>query len=142
MMTKVVNTESISRRWYTVDAADMILGRLAGRIAGVLSGKGKVAYSPNQDHGDHVVVLNSDKIRVSGTKEEMKKYFRHSRYPGGGKTRTFAEQMSMDSTAVVKHAVKGMLPKTTLGRAMLKKLHVYPGDTHPHSAQQPVPLEW
>jgi large subunit ribosomal protein L13 len=137
MKTVVVNEETIKREWLVVDAADQTLGRLASKIAQKLIGKGKTAYSPNQDHGDYIVVLNADKVKLTGTKAETKEYFRHSHYPGGDKYRTFKEQMSLDSTKVVEHAVHGMVPKNARGRAIMRKLHVYSGSAHPHSAQQP-----
>jgi large subunit ribosomal protein L13 len=140
MKTAVVNEKSITRKWYVIDASEMILGRLASNVALLLSGKGKPAYSPNQDHGDYVIIINSDSVRLSGNKADKKQYFRHSRYPGGGKFRSFKEQMALDSTKVIQDAVHGMLPKTTLGRKIISKLHVYKGDSHPHAAQKPEPL--
>ncbi len=140
MKTVVINSKTIIHKWYVVDANEMILGRLASKIATILSGKRKPAYSPNQDHGDYVVVINADRIRLSGNKPEKKKYFRHSRYPSGGKFRTFKEQMALDSTKVIKDAIKGMLPKTALGRTIISKLHVYKDECHPHVAQKPEAL--
>lgn len=140
MKTAVVNTNEISRNWFVVDAADQALGRIASRVAGLLMGKGKPAYSPNQDHGDNIVIINADLVKLTGTKAGTKEYFRHSTYPGGGKTRSFKEQMDLDSTEVVRHAVKGMLPKGTLGRVIFRKLHVYGKDVHPHTAQKPQTL--
>jgi large subunit ribosomal protein L13 len=141
MKTVVVDARKIERDWVVVDADGMALGRLASKAASILIGKGKPAYSPNQDHGDNLIILNSDKIMLTGTKSETKSYFRHSTYPGGGKTRSFKEQMTLDSTEVIYHAVKGMVSKNALGRAILKKLHVYKGAEHPHIAQQPKPIE-
>ena len=140
MKTAVVNEKSINRKWFVIDAGDMILGRLASKVAVILSGKRKPAYSPNQDHGDNVIIINSDTVRLSGNKADKKQYFRHSRYPGGGKFRSFKEQMALDSTKVIQDAVHGMLPKNTLGRKIISKLHVYKGDSHPHAAQKPEPL--
>jgi large subunit ribosomal protein L13 len=140
METVIVNEETIKREWLVVDAADQTLGRLASKIAQMLIGKGKTAYSPNQDHGDYIIVLNSDKVKLTGTKAETKEYFRHSHYPGGDKYRTFKEQMSLDSTRVIEHAVHGMVSKNARGRAIMRKLHVYCGSTHPHTAQQPKAL--
>jgi large subunit ribosomal protein L13 len=137
MKTVVVNTKSIKREWYLIDASDAVVGRLASKIANILMGASKVLYSPNQDHGDHVVVINSDKARVSGKKATMKSYFRHSTRPGSEKIRTFKSQMALDSRKVIVHAVHGMLPKKALGHSMIKKLHVYRGETHPHAAQKP-----
>ena len=115
MKTVVVNEKEIARKWFVVDANDVVLGRLASKVANVLIGKGKPAYAPNQDHGDNVVIINADKIRLTGTKSETKTYFRHSMYPGGEKIRSYKEQMELDPTKVVIHAIRGMVPKTTLG---------------------------
>lgn len=140
MKTVVVNTESIERQWYVVDAASQTLGRLASKVAQLLIGKGKVAYSPNQDHGDNVIVINAGKIKLTGKKAQTKVYFRHSQYPGGAKFRQFKEQMQLDPSKVIIHAVHGMVPKNARGRAIMKKLHVYAGESHPHKAQQPKPI--
>ncbi|MFP4163141.1 MAG: 50S ribosomal protein L13 [Chitinispirillaceae bacterium] len=141
MKTVVVDTKSIKRDWYVVDAAEQTLGRLASKAAGVLMGKGKPAYSPNQDHGDHLIIVNADKVKLTGKKPETKTYFRHSRYPGGGKFRSFREQMERDSSQVITHAVHGMVSKNALGRAIMRKLHVYSGESHPHEAQKPKELK-
>ena len=141
MKTVVVDTKSIERGWFVVDAAELTLGRLASKAAHVLIGKGKPAYSPNQDHGDNLIIVNADKVRLSGSKPETKTYFRHSTYAGGDKHRRFEEQMALDSTQVVIHAVKGMVSKNARGRAIMKKLHVYRGAEHPHTAQQPKELK-
>lgn len=140
MKTTVVNNQSIKRKWYLVDANEKVLGRLASKVALVLTGKNKTAYSPNQDHGDYVIVINAEKIRLTLDKAEIKKYFRHSGYPGGQKTRTYKEQMVMNPSKIVEDAIWGMLPKKALGRSIYKKLHVYTGDVHPHTAQQPEAL--
>ncbi len=140
MKTVVVNTTSIERKWYVVDAQDLVLGRISSKIASILMGKGKPAYSPNQDHGDFVVVVNADKIVLTGKKEDMKTYFRHSGYAGGEKIRSFKEQQALDASVVIKKAVHGMCPKTKLGRAIEKKLFVYAGAEHPHAAQKPETL--
>ena len=140
MKTAVVNTDTISRKWLVTDASDKVLGRLATKVANILMGKGKPAYSPNQDHGDFVVIVNADKIRLTGNKADQKEYFRHSGYAGGEKFRSFKEQMELDSSKVVYDAIKGMLPKSVLGRQIITKLHVYSGDSHPHTAQKPEEL--
>jgi large subunit ribosomal protein L13 len=140
MKTIVVNSKSIERKWYVVDASGQMLGRLASNVATLLIGKRKVAYSPNQDHGDYVIIINADKAELSGTKAETKRYFRHSGYPGGEKFRSFKEQMELDSTKVIIHAVHGMVSKNALGRSIMGKLHVYKSAEHPHAAQQPVPF--
>jgi large subunit ribosomal protein L13 len=137
MKTVVVNEKSIKHDWYVVDAANMMLGRLSSKIANVLIGKSKVAFSPNQDHGDFVVVINAEKVKLSGKKMETKEYFRHSTYPGGAHFRSFKKQMELDPTKVIRHAVHGMVSKKPLGRAIMKKLHIYAGAEHPHQAQQP-----
>jgi large subunit ribosomal protein L13 len=137
MRTTVADTRSIVRKWYVIDAGEMVLGRLASRVASVLIGKGKPAYSPNQDHGDNVIVVNASNVRLTGKKAVQKTYFRHSRYPSGDKTRTLGEQRKLDATQVVIHAVRGMVPKNARGRAIMRKLHVYAGAGHPHEAQKP-----
>jgi ribosomal protein L13, bacterial type len=142
MKTVVVNTDDIARKWYIVDAKNKIVGRLASHLAQALMGKGKSAYSPNQDHGDYVIVINSDNVRLSGKKADMKTYFHHTGYAGGKKERPFKKQMALDSRKVVLHAVHGMVPKSKLGRALIKKLHIYKSDVHPHAAQKPQPLSW
>jgi large subunit ribosomal protein L13 len=141
MKTVVVDTASIKRRWFVVDAAELTLGRLASKAAQVLIGKGKVAYSPNQDHGDYLIVVNADKVRLTGVKPETKGYFRHSMYQGGDKIRSFKEQMGLDSAKVVTHAIHGMVSKNPRGRAIMRKLFVYRGAEHPHAAQQPEQLK-
>jgi large subunit ribosomal protein L13 len=138
MKTVVVNEKGITRKWVVVDASTLTLGRLASKVANILIGKGKVAYSPNQDHGDYVIVINADKTKLSGTKPAVKEYFRHSTFPGGAKFRSFKEQMNLDSTKVIRHAVHGMVAKNALGRRIMKKLHVYKNADHPHAAQQAI----
>jgi large subunit ribosomal protein L13 len=140
MKTVVVNTSTISREWYVVDATNKVVGRLASTIAHMLIGKNKVAFSPNQDHGDNIIVINADKAKMTGKKAELKTYFRHSTYPGGKRERPYKKQMQLDSTKVIIHAVHGMVPKTKLGRAIMKKLHVYKAATHPHASQKPKEL--
>jgi len=142
MKTVVVNTDDIARKWYVVDANNKIVGRLASHLATVLTGKDKPAFSPNQDHGDNIIVINADGVRLSGKKEEMKTYFHHTGYAGGKKERPFKKQMALDSRQVILHAVRGMIPKTKLGRSVIKKLHVYKGGVHPHVAQQPEILSF
>lgn len=130
----------VQHEWVIVDADGEILGRLATRIADALRGKGKTNFTPHVDTGDYVVVIHCDRVRVTGQKLEQKRYYRHSGYPGGLRERTLAEQLDRDSTEVVRHAVKGMLPKSKLGAAQLRKLKLYKGADHPHEAQQPRPL--
>jgi len=138
--TYSVRAKEIDRKWYVVDARDETLGRLATRIATVLRGKHKPSYSPHLDVGDFVVVVNADKIRVTGKKLDQKIYYRHSGYPGGLKSMTLRRQLAQHPTRVIRSAVWGMLPHNRLGRAMVKKLRVYAGDEHPHEAQNPQAL--
>jgi large subunit ribosomal protein L13 len=130
-----------SRKWYIVDAEDQVLGRMASQIASILKGKHKPIYSPHQDVGDFVVVVNADKIKVTGNKMADKVYYRHSTYPGGQKATTLQQMMQKHPTRVIELAVKRMLPKNSLGRKMILKLKVYAGSVHPHKAQQPEALK-
>ncbi len=130
----------MSRRWYVVDADGQVLGRLAARIARVLTGKHKAAWTPFLDCGDHVVVLNAARVRLSGRKDEQKIYYRQSGRPGGLKSATAAQVRARRPERLVESAVRGMLPKGSLGRSQFMKLKVYAGDRHPHAAQQPSPL--
>ena len=131
----------IERHWYVVDAEGKTLGRLATRIADALRGKRKPEYTPHVDTGDFVIVVNAEKIAVTGSKLDSKMYYRHSGYPGGLKQRTLREQLERRPTEVIRKAVKGMLPKNKLAAAQLTKLKVYAGPEHPHAAQAPRPLE-
>ena len=135
MKTYSAKAADIERQWHVIDASGKTLGRLATRIARLLMGKHKPIFSPNQDTGDFVVVINADKVHVTGNKAEQKLYYRHSGYPGGLKSIPLGKMMQADPTRVVKHAVEGMLPHTRLGSRMKKKLRVYAGETHPHLAQ-------
>ena len=128
------------RRWFIVDAQDQVLGRLASRVAMVLRGKTRVTFSPHVDAGDFVVVVNAERIRLTGKKLKEKRYYRHTGYPGGIRERTAEEILARFPTRLVRDAVEGMLPKNRLGRRLAKKLKVYAGGDHPHSAQQPAPL--
>jgi large subunit ribosomal protein L13 len=128
------------REWWIVDATGQTLGRLSTQIASVLRGKHKPTFSPHIDGGDFVIVTNCDKIHVTGGKLDNVRYYRHSRYPGGLKSRTMREQLDRFPDRVIFEAVKGMMPKTRLGRAQMKKLRIYSGGEHPHEAQQPKPL--
>src|SRR5438128_9133867 len=131
----------VTRRWYLVDAEGQTLGRLATVVADTLRGKGKPAYTPHVDTGDFVVVVNAEKIAVTGSKLDSKIYYRHSGYPGGLRSRTLREQLDRRPTEVLRRAVKGMLPKNKLAAAQLRKLKIYAGPEHPHQAQSPKPLE-
>jgi large subunit ribosomal protein L13 len=139
--TYAVKASEIERHWWLVDANDQTLGRLATRIAALLEGKHKPTYSPHIDTGDHVVVINAAKVRVTGNKLTQKHYYRHSNYPGGLKDETLAAVLDRKPELVIERAVKGMLPQSRLGRAMFRKLKVYSGAEHPHQAQQPTAVE-
>jgi len=141
MKTEITKPADVERVWYVVDAEGQTLGRLAARVAAVLRGKHKPGFTPSVDCGDYVIVVNADKIRVTGQKLEKKIYYRHSGYPGGLKEIKLRDQLDRFPTRPVELAVKGMLPKNKLGRKMFKKLKVYAGAEHPHQAQQPIPLE-
>jgi large subunit ribosomal protein L13 len=140
--TYVVKESDIEREWFVVDATGQTLGRLASNIAKVLKGKHKAIYSPYLDVGDYVIVVNADKVAVTGRKMEQKMYHRHTGYPGGLRSLTLKDQLERHPTFAVKAAIRGMLPKNRLGRRMLKKLKVYAGSDHPHQAQQPTVLEF
>lgn len=140
MKTWNAKPNELERRWYVVDADGKTLGRLATQIAETLRGKGKPEYTPHVDTGDFVIVVNAEKIAVTGKKLDQKLYHRHSGYPGGLRSRTLRAQLERQPAEVVRKAVKGMLPRNRLGRAQLLKLKVYAGPAHPHEAQQPIPL--
>jgi large subunit ribosomal protein L13 len=141
MKTYVATPTDRQRDWYVVDAEGKTLGRLATGIADALRGKRKPEYTPHVDTGDFVIVVNADKIEVSGRKREQKTYYRHTGYPGGIRSRSLNEMLERNPEEVIRKAVKGMLPRNRLGRAQLRKLKVYAGPDHPHAAQQPKPLE-
>ncbi len=141
MKTFVATPENRQRDWYVVDAEGKTLGRLATQLADMLRGKRKPEYTPHCDTGDFVVVVNAEKITVTGKKMEQKRYWRHSGYPGGIRSRTLAEMLERQPEEVVRKAVKGMLPRNRLGRQQLRKLKIYTGAEHPHEAQQPKPIE-
>jgi large subunit ribosomal protein L13 len=141
MKTYVATPETRQRDWYVVDAEGKNLGRLATRIADTLRGKLKPDYTPHVDTGDFVVVVNAEKVAVTGRKLEQKTYYRHTGYPGGVRSRTLGEMLDRRPEEVIRKAVKGMLPRNRLARAQLTKLKVYAGPDHPHQAQQPKPLE-
>ena len=136
----MANPDKVERKWYVVDADGQTLGRLASEIAKVLRGKNKPIYTPHIDTGDYVIVVNADKVKVTGKKLDQKIYYRHSDYVGGMKEFTLREMMDKKPERVIELAVKGMLPKGPLGRAMIKKLHVYAGPEHNHAAQKPEVL--
>jgi len=140
MKTWTAKPHELERRWYVIDADGQNLGRLATRIADTLRGKRKPQYTPHVDTGDFVVVVNAEKVAVTGKKLEQKLYYRHSGYPGGLKVRTLAEQLERRPTEVLRKAVKGMLPKNRLASQQISKLKIYAGPEHPHEAQRPEPL--
>lgn len=141
MKTVFAKKENIQRKWYVVDAESKSLGRLAARVASILRGKHLPTYTPHVDTGDHVVIINADKVILTGKKFADKIYYHHTGYIGGIKSITARKLMEKKPTEVVYHAVKGMLPKNSLGRQMIKKLKVYSGSAHPHNAQLPEKLE-
>jgi len=141
MKTFMANPANIERKWFVVDAEGKTLGRLAVEVAKVLRGKNKPTYTPHVDTGDHVIVVNAEKVVLTGKKLEQKTYFRHSGYPGGTTFTTAGKMLATKPERVLEAAVKGMLPKNSLGRQMFRKLNVYAGPNHPHSAQQPEVLE-
>ena len=140
MKTFMASPATIDRKWYVVDAADMTLGRLASEVANVLRGKNKPIFTPHMDTGDYVIVVNAEKVKVTGKKLDQKLYHHHSDYVGGMKETTLREMLDKKPEKVIELAVKGMLPKGPLGRQMYTKLHVYAGDKHPHAAQKPEVL--
>ncbi len=140
MKTFMASPSTIDRKWYVVDATDMTLGRLASEVAKILRGKNKAIFTPHIDTGDNVIVINAEKIKVTGKKMDQKIYYHHSDYVGGMKTATLREKLAKKPEQVIELAVKGMLPKGPLGRQMFKKLHVYAGPEHAHAAQKPEVL--
>ncbi|WP_019157117.1 50S ribosomal protein L13 [Robertmurraya massiliosenegalensis] len=139
--TFMANANNIERKWYVVDAAGMTLGRLTSEVASILRGKHKPTFTPHVDTGDHVIIINASQIHLTGKKLTDKIYYRHSMHPGGLKTRTALEMRTNYPERMLELAIKGMLPKNSLGRQMFKKLHVYAGAEHPHQAQQPEVYE-
>ncbi len=141
MKTFVTKPAEVEREWFVVDATNQTLGRLATKVASILRGKHKATFSPAVDCGDFVVIVNADKIAVTGRRLDQKKYYRHSGYPGGLTEITLRDMLKRYPERPITFAVRGMLPKNSLGRKMIKKLKVYAGPDHPHQAQQPKPLE-
>jgi large subunit ribosomal protein L13 len=139
--TVSANKETVEKEWYIIDAKDVVLGRLASVVAVVLRGKHKPSFTPHVDCGDNVIVINADKVKLTGSKMTDKQYVRHSGYPGGQRFQTPEDLLAKKPEAVVEKAVKGMLPKSRLGNAIFKNLFVYAADTHPHEAQQPKELD-
>ena len=140
MRTYSPRADEIERDWYVVDAEGLTLGRMSTEVARVLRGKHKAMYTPHMDTGDHVIIINADKVVLTNNKAEAKQVYRHTGYPGGIRSTSYATLLAEKPAEAVRRTVRGMLPKNRLGRQMLKKLKVYAGPTHPHSAQQPQPL--
>lgn len=141
MKSYMANAQNIERQWYVIDAEGMVLGRLASEVAMILSGKRKPIYTPHVDTGDYVIVLNADKIKLTGQKWSDKKYIYHTGYPGGLKEIPYKDLVKRDPTKLVRLAVKGMLPKNSMGRTMIKKMKLFTGTEHPHEAQQPIEIK-
>ncbi|MCI7327273.1 50S ribosomal protein L13 [Hornefia butyriciproducens] len=142
MKSYIAKPAEVQRKWYVVDAEGKTLGRLASEVASVLRGKNKPTYTPHVDCGDNVIVVNAEKVSVTGKKRKEKIYVSYSGFPGGKKEVTFEEMQAKKPEEIIRHAVKGMLPEGKLGRQMFKKLHVYAGPEHKHAAQKPEPLEF
>jgi len=142
MKSYMARKVDVPRQWYVVDAQGKVLGRLASRVAMILRGKTKPTFTPHMDAGDFVVVVNAAQVMLTGRKLDQKCYYRHSGYPGGLKTTTARQMLQRKPEEILRHAVRGMLPKNSLGRSLLKKLKIYAGGEHPHQAQQPVSLTW
>jgi large subunit ribosomal protein L13 len=136
-VTKFIKSDDADKKWFIVDAQNQVLGRLATKIAGIIRGKNKAIFTPNSDTGDFVVVINADKVKFTGKRATLKTYSHHSGYPGGLKTKSLQEVMTSRPEFVIHNAVQGMLPKTRLGKHLIKKLKVYSGNAHPHAAQKP-----
>jgi len=140
MKTTLANKETVQRKWYVIDASGQPLGRLAVKIANILRGRNKPIYTPHVDTGDHVVVINAEKVLVTGKKEELKKYMFYTGWYGNEKYRTVADFRQRRPEFLIQHAVKGMMPRNNLGRQMFRKMKVYAGSKHPHDAQQPISI--
>ncbi|RBP68186.1 LSU ribosomal protein L13P [Brevibacterium sanguinis] len=141
MRTYTPKPGDVQRQWHVIDATDVVLGRLAAQVARLLRGKHKVTFAPHVDSGDFVIIINADKVALTGAKLEQKRAYHHSGYPGGLKSVNYAELLATNPERAVEKAVAGMVPKTRLGRAQMRKLKVYTGAEHPHSAQNPQPYE-
>ena len=139
--TYMAKTEEVDRKWYVIDATGQTIGRLASEVASILRGKHKPIYTPHVDTGDHVIIINADKVRFTGKKLKNKKYYNHSGHPGGLRVRTAEEMVAKYPRELLERTIKGMLPHNSLGRKMAKKLHVYAESTHPHQAQKPEVYE-
>lgn len=142
MKTFSPKKENIERQWYLVDAKNQVLGRLASHVARILRGKHKPIFAPHVDTGDHVIIINAERIRVTGKKAQQKRYKRYSGYPSGLKETVYEEMLAKHPERILEHAIRGMLPKNRLGRKMFKKLRIYTGEQHPHQAQKPETLNF
>lgn len=141
MKTYFAKPNDVERKWFLVDADGMVLGRLASQVATILRGKHKPIYTPHVDTGDHVIIVNAEKVRLTGKKAQQKKYFRHSGYPGGARLESFTDMLSKHPERILEKAVRGMLPHNKLGKKMYKKLKIYAGENHPHQAQKPEKIQ-
>ena len=141
MKSYMQKNETVDRKWYVIDAKDVVLGRLSTKVATILRGKNKATYTPHIDCGDYVIIVNAEKVKLTGNKLDKKLYYNHSGYQGGLRTRTAKEMIERYPVEMIERSIKGMLPNGRLGRAMYKKLFVYEGETHPHMAQKPEVLE-
>ncbi len=141
MKSYLAKEQEIERKWYVIDASDKVLGRLASEVASILRGKKKAIYTPNVDTGDYVIVINADKVRLTGKKWDQKRHVYHTGYPGGRREVAYKEILEKHPERIVEYAVKGMMPKNSLGRKMFRKLKVYAGSEHPHAAQMPETYE-
>lgn len=141
MKTRFVNPKDVERKWFVVDANEVVLGKLATTVAHLLRGKHKPEFTPHQEVGDYVIVVNAEKVRLTGRKAEQKLYYHHSGYPGSLTAEPYAKVVNRKPTFPVEHAIRGMLPKNRLGRKLFKNVKVYAGDSHPHAAQQPQSIE-
>ena len=141
MKTKSFKSDEMVKKWHLVNAENKTLGRLSSKISSILMGKNKAQYTPHNDLGDYVVVVNAEKIKVTGNKNTQKRYYRHTGYPGGLKSSTFSEMIEKDPENTILKAVKGMLPKNKLSNSMISKLKIYAGDNHPHAGQNPIKIE-
>ena len=139
--TKSIRTEDVVKEWWIVDAENEVLGRLASKVANIIRGKYKPSFTPRNDCGDNVIIINAEKIKLTGNKMTYKEYIRHTGYPGGQRFTTPKELLAKNPTVIIEKAVKGMLPKNRLGSVLLKNLHVYAGQAHPHAAQQPTEIK-
>jgi large subunit ribosomal protein L13 len=141
MKTYSIKKQEVVKKWYLIDAKDQVLGRVASRVAAILRGKHKATYTPHIDMGDNVIIINADKVKLTGTKPQKKMYYRHSGYPGGLKETSFLDMMRKDPTFAMRNAIKGMLPHNRLGRRQLLHVKIYAGENHPHEAQKPEKIE-